>query len=179
MSARKLTVILPRLLRRRAVGGGLRDGFCRQFGFVVVSDTLCGPASETDGGEMNRDAWPKAVCKNWPLLCLMKKSAFCWKSNVMTPLAFCRYLAIPNCQRLCKPSVIRLLMNGVVRVYLSGRAVLNEALDDLRRCWDETSYEICRRRDDVACAEEEHQRDYENDPGLFAKLPQTWKAEFR
>ena len=151
--------------------------FAANSGLSLLADTLCGPASETDGGEMNRDALAEGG--------MQKLAAALFNEEIGVLLEVkrddaARVLQIFSDTEL--PKAVQTVGYPVinerrVRVYLSGRAVLNEALDDLRRCWDETSYEICRRRDDVACAEEEHQRDYENDPGLFAKLPQTWKAE--
>ncbi len=58
-----------------------------------------------------------------------------------------------------------------LRVYGGGKTLLCESLNTLWQAWDNTSYEICKRRDNPDCAEQEHQRDFSNDTGLFATIP--------
>lgn len=59
-----------------------------------------------------------------------------------------------------------------VRVYAGGKTLLNESLNTLWAAWDNISYNISAKRDDATCARQEHQRDFANDEGLFATLPE-------
>ncbi len=56
--------------------------------------------------------------------------------------------------------------SGRVRIASGGRAVLDEALVDLRRAWSETTHALQRLRDDPACADEEHAARLEDGVGL-------------
>jgi phosphoribosylformylglycinamidine synthase len=63
---------------------------------------------------------------------------------------------------------------GEVQVWRDAKAVFSAKLQDLHQVWDATSWKICQRRDNPACADAEHAAAGEpSDPGLSVHLPAT------
>jgi phosphoribosylformylglycinamidine synthase len=63
---------------------------------------------------------------------------------------------------------------GEVQVWRDAKAVFSAKLQDLHQVWDATSWKICQRRDNPACADAEHAAAGEpSDPGLSVNLPAT------
>ena len=60
---------------------------------------------------------------------------------------------------------------GEVQVWRDAKAVFSAQLADLHQVWDATSWKICQRRDNPACADAEHAAAGEpSDPGLHVNL---------
>ncbi len=60
---------------------------------------------------------------------------------------------------------------GEVQVWRDAKAVFSARLQDLHQVWDATSWKICQRRDNPACADAEHAAAGEpTDPGMHVHL---------
>ena len=144
--------------------------FASNCGITLVMDSLL-PAAETDGGE-------RFVGGD--------------KHGLETAL-FCEEIgALLEVSEKNAPQVLQIfgeagLSDSIqtagrkndsrrVRIYGGGKQLEDFDLDDLRRRWDSTAYEICKRRDTPECAEAEHHRDYTNNSGLFLKLPESFPS---
>ena len=60
---------------------------------------------------------------------------------------------------------------GEIQIWRDARAVFSASLQDLHQVWDSTSWKICQRRDNPACANAEHAAAGDpSDPGLHFHL---------
>ena len=60
---------------------------------------------------------------------------------------------------------------GAVQVWRDAKTIFSASLADLHQVWDATSWQICRQRDNPACADAEHTAAGEaSDPGMHVKL---------
>ena len=149
--------------------GGLFAAACEMafasgMGVSLATDALCGPAPETDGGEMIANAEAGGLlsalfCEEAGALVEIRKEH---AEEALQVFAEC---GLPKgLQTVGRPVVERR-----VRVLFGGREALNETTADLRRAWDEVSFEIASGRDNPDCAQAEHERDPDNCGGLFVK----------
>ena len=122
---------LPRPLRRRAVGGGVRDGLRRSRG-VRARRAVRGSALRRGarGGARRAGRRPSS----WSRRCS----------------------AAHGLAGLVSTSWARTATDRRVRVAVAGEVVLDEPVRDLAQAWDEVSSRIAALRDNPACAEEEH-----------------------
>ncbi|BCO27600.1 phosphoribosylformylglycinamidine synthase [Rhodoferax lithotrophicus] len=61
---------------------------------------------------------------------------------------------------------------GEVQVWRDAKAIFSASLSDLHQVWDATSWQICQRRDNPACADAEHaSAGVPTDPGLHIYMP--------
>ena len=64
---------------------------------------------------------------------------------------------------------------GEVQIWRDAKPVFSAKLEDLHQVWDNTSWQIARRRDNPECADAEHAlAGLATDPGLHVLLPDTW-----
>ena len=136
--------------------------FAANCGVLLVADGLCSTASETDGGAAVGGREIAALFNEeiGALLEVPRESA----AAVMKIFADA---GLPQAAQTVGYATVERRL----RIYDGGEKLLDESLDDLWRAWDEVSYEITRRRDAPECAAAEHQRDFADDPGLFARVP--------
>jgi phosphoribosylformylglycinamidine synthase len=144
--------------------------FAANRGLMLIADGLRGPASQTDGGDVTVVGGGEVeTFFNEEIGVLLEVPREC-AADVLQAFADA---GLPNAVQTVGYTVA----DKRVRVYCGGRKLLDEALSDLRQAWDETSYAIARRRDDADCATTEHQRDFDEDTGLFCRLPFTWNGD--
>ena len=142
--------------------------FASNGGLDLIADAFCAPAGNTDGDDSPADALaPGGVAD-------IARELFCEEVGALVEVRkqdAARVLQIFAANNL--PDGAQTIGNPAterkVRIYRAGKTLFCENTNDLRRAWQETDGEICRRRDNPACAQEEQARDYENDGGLFVR----------
>ena len=149
--------------------------FAANCGLSLTADALCSPASETDGGEMVKDLLAIGGQQKLAAVLFNEEVGVLLEVKRDDAPRVLQIFAAAGLAKAVQTIGYPLNLERRVRVYLCGQEIINETLSELRQAWDETSYEICRRRDTPACAKAEHERDYDNDPGLFAQPPKDWQ----
>ena len=146
--------------------------FAGNVGLSLVLDGLL-PAAETDGGENSGDSLAdegrREIVRalfNEEVGALLEVN----KKNAPQVLQIFSEVGLQDClQTVGRPNA-----KGQVAAHCGGEVLLSRPLDEWRRRWDRVSYEIARRRDNPAAAEEEHRHDFSRDRGLFARVPFQW-----
>ena len=145
--------------------------FAANCGATIALDAPCQPATDTDGGEHSPDAFAAAGKER------MLRELFCEEIGVLLQIRdrdAARALRIIRAGGLetRAQTVARPRFGGErrIRIVCGGREIANESAAELRRLWGEAGRAISVLRDDPDCAAEEFDHDYDNDPGLFAKL---------
>ena len=139
--------------------------FAANCGVTLVLDSLF-PAAQTDGGEKTADVNGQQI---WTTLFNEEIGALLEVASDNAAQVLQIFADYGLAQQL--QSIGRKNAQRHMRIYGGGQKLLDCRLDDLRQEWDLSSYEIARRRDNAACAAEEHARDFAKDGGLFSQLP--------
>ncbi len=144
--------------------------FASNCGVTLVMDSLL-PAAQTDGGERfvggdKRGLETALFCEEIGALLEVSE-----KNAPQVLQIFADAGLSDNIQTAGRKNDSRR-----IRIYGGGRQLEDFDLDDLRRRWDATAYEICKRRDAPDCAEAEHQRDLSDNGGLFLRLPDSFPS---
>ena len=155
--------------------------FAANRGMDIYAETLIAAAPETDA--KNKDGITHAVSAalfNEEVAAVLEVPES-FVTKVMDIVAAARVTSAADntaAEALSVQTVARPKgRTKTVCVYGGGGILVKEKLSDLRKTWEKITNEIAGLRDNTECVNQEASRHYDDDAGLFERLPENFTLE--